>query len=65
MASGLNCLAATIYEDFVRPCLKGNENERLGNIIMRTIVLVVGIACVFLVVIVEKLGGVLEVSTLE
>ncbi|PSN54836.1 hypothetical protein C0J52_02935 [Blattella germanica] len=62
MASGLNCLAATIFEDFVRPWLRSDEDERTGNYIMKTIVFVVGVICVFLVVIVEKLGGVLEIS---
>ncbi|XP_069699547.1 sodium-coupled monocarboxylate transporter 2-like isoform X3 [Periplaneta americana] len=62
MSSCLNCLAATIYEDFVRPNLKGDESEQRAGWIMKTIVLVVGAISVLLVFVVEQLGGVLEIS---
>lgn len=66
MSSALNSLSATVFEDFVKPCIKGRTQlENKTNIIMKVIVVIVGIVCVLLVFVVEQLGAVLEVSASE
>jgi Na+/proline symporter len=63
MASALNSLAGTMYEDFIRPCMKYNVTEKCASYILRLVVIVIGTICVLMVFVVEKLGGILQVTT--
>jgi Na+/proline symporter len=63
MASALNSLAGTMYEDFIRPCMKYNITEKCASYILRFVVLVIGTICVLMVFVVERLGGILQVTT--
>ncbi|XP_066992319.2 sodium-coupled monocarboxylate transporter 2 [Anabrus simplex] len=62
LSSVLNSLAGTVYEDFVSPCLSGKMSDEKVNMIMKTIVVVIGALCVALIFVVEKLGTVLELG---
>lgn len=62
MASALNSLAGTMYEDFIRPCMKYNVTEKCASYILRLVVIVIGTICVLMVFVVEKLGGILQLA---
>lgn len=63
MSSSLNCVCATIYEDFILLRMKKRlDTELKGNIVMKLIVLVLGLLCVTMIFVVERLGGVLQVT---
>nr|CAD7570053.1 unnamed protein product [Timema californicum] len=63
MSSYLNCLSATIYEDFISPLIKGNKKlESKAPFFMKSIVVIVGVVCLCMVFIVERLGGILQVA---
>ncbi|PSN54828.1 Sodium-coupled monocarboxylate transporter 2 [Blattella germanica] len=62
MSTSLNSLGATLFEDFIRPCLKNKLTDRCASNILKLIVVVVGAVCVLMVFIVDKLGSVLQVK---
>ncbi|KAJ4433292.1 hypothetical protein ANN_15551 [Periplaneta americana] len=62
MASNMNSLAGTMYEDFIQPCLRRKVSEKVASYILRIVVFIIGAICVFMVFIVEKLGGILQLA---
>ncbi|GJQ68444.1 hypothetical protein Trydic_g17028 [Trypoxylus dichotomus] len=62
LSASLNCLAATVYQDFISPFVsKGTSQERI-SLYLKLLVIVIGVfttACVFIV---EKLGGLLALT---
>ncbi|XP_054287824.1 sodium-coupled monocarboxylate transporter 1-like [Macrosteles quadrilineatus] len=63
MSAGLNTVAGTLYEDFVQFVLKGEKlSEASQSLILKVIVLVLGLLCVALVFIVEKLGALFQMA---
>ncbi|KAL9698573.1 hypothetical protein quinque_002014 [Culex quinquefasciatus] len=62
LSTGLNSLAAIVLEDFVKPFTKNPLTERQTRYLMRGTVLVFGVIAVVLVLVVEKLGTVLQLS---
>ncbi|XP_054288219.1 sodium-coupled monocarboxylate transporter 2-like [Macrosteles quadrilineatus] len=63
MSAGLNTVAGTLYEDFVQFVLKGEKlSEASQSLILKVIVLVLGLVCVALVFIVEKLGALFQMA---
>jgi Na+/proline symporter len=61
MSTGLNSMAAVVLEDFYKTWFSHQLSPQQTHILMKTVVVVVGIICVGLVFIVEKLGAVLQV----
>jgi Na+/proline symporter len=61
VSSGLNCLSATVYEGFIRPHFP-NATERQASNVMKIVVFIIGCACLGLVFIAEKLGGIFSIS---
>ncbi|KAG7201898.1 hypothetical protein KM043_004612 [Ampulex compressa] len=63
MSAGLNTAAGTIYEDFIDPYLaeSANKENRAANI-MKVTVVVLGIICVVMVFVVDRLGDIFQVS---
>lgn len=61
MSASLNTVAGTIYEDFVMFFKKERHSEAVASCIMKGIVFFVGVVCIFLVFVVEKLGGIIQV----
>ncbi|XP_055539157.1 sodium-coupled monocarboxylate transporter 1 isoform X3 [Wyeomyia smithii] len=62
LSTGLNSMSAVVLEDFFKPFTNRPLSERATAIIMRAVVGVFGTICVGLVLVVEKLGAVLQLS---
>ncbi|XP_063915705.1 sodium-coupled monocarboxylate transporter 2-like [Zophobas morio] len=62
MSSNLNALSGVIYKDVVCRFLKEQPSEKKGSDILKIIVLVVGFLCTCLVFLVERIGGVFNIS---
>ncbi|XP_071862299.1 sodium-coupled monocarboxylate transporter 2 [Bombus fervidus] len=63
MSANLNTVAGTIYEDFIDPYLPdSSEKEKRAAKIMKAIVVVVGLICMSLVFIVDRLGDIFRLS---
>ena len=65
MSTGLNSMAAVVLEDFYKTWFTHQPSPRQTNILMKSVVVVMGAVCVGLVFVVEKLGTVLQVSILH
>ncbi|XP_066587928.1 sodium-coupled monocarboxylate transporter 1-like [Prorops nasuta] len=63
MSAGLNTAAGTIYEDFIESWIPSSNNkEKLAANICKLTVVVLGLVCVTLVFLMDKLGDVFQVS---
>ncbi|XP_069699582.1 sodium-coupled monocarboxylate transporter 1-like [Periplaneta americana] len=62
MSSSLNALGATLFEDFVRPCMKKTLSDRTASNIIKCVVVVIGAICVLIVFIVDKMGSILQLA---
>ncbi|KDR14984.1 sodium-coupled monocarboxylate transporter 1-like isoform X2 [Zootermopsis nevadensis] len=62
MSTGLNSMAAVVLEDFYKAWFTHRLSPRQTDILLKTVVVVVGSVCVALVFVVERLGGVLQMS---
>ncbi|KAG8224740.1 hypothetical protein J437_LFUL005309 [Ladona fulva] len=62
MSTGLNAMSGVIYEDFILPCLKNKPSEERASFSMKVMCVLLGIFCVGMVFMVEKLGAVIQVS---
>ncbi|XP_014206395.1 sodium-coupled monocarboxylate transporter 1-like [Copidosoma floridanum] len=60
MSTGLNSMAGVIYEDMIKPCLNKPMSDTNASRIMKITVVVIGIVCVALVLLVEKLSGLIQ-----
>lgn len=63
MSTGLNAMAGVIWEDMIKPCFRRPVTETTAGRIMKFIVVIIGIICVCLVFVVEKLSTLIHVST--
>lgn len=61
MSTGMNTLAGTIYEDFVRPYYP-NASEKHASDVMKLLVVILGVVFVSLVFVVEHMGQVFRIS---
>lgn len=59
----LNSTAGVLLEDICRGCFKSKPSEKASNAIVKGSVLVLGALSMVFLLIVEKLGGILEVAT--
>lgn len=62
LSTCLNSMSAVVLEDFVKPFAKKPLSERAVNWVMRSVVVVIGVVCVCMVYIVEKMGTVLQLT---
>ncbi|CAG9581219.1 unnamed protein product [Danaus chrysippus] len=66
LSTSLNSMSAVVLEDFYKPFFKKRLSERQTNILLKGVVIVLGVLCLGLVFIVEKMGTVLQLTmTLE
>jgi Na+/proline symporter len=56
MSSSMNSLSGTIFEDFIKPHF--NLTEKTASNIIKIMVVMIGMTCLFLVYIVEQLGSI-------
>lgn len=61
MSSSLNSLSGTIYVDFLKPSFP-NASEKTASNIMKSLVIVVGLICLGLVFVVERLGSIFSLA---
>lgn len=62
LSTCLNSMSAVVLEDFVKPFANKPLSSRTINWIMRSVVVIVGAICVALVVVVQKMGTVLQLT---
>lgn len=62
LSTCLNSMSAVVLEDFCKPFVRRPLSNRAVNWIMRSVVVVVGVLCVALVSVVEKMGTVLQLT---
>ncbi|KAK4876939.1 hypothetical protein RN001_009445 [Aquatica leii] len=62
LSTTLNTLSATIYSDFVSKWVPPTITEKEKNNILKIIVIVAGIFCTALVLVMERLDGILELG---
>lgn len=62
LSTGLNSMAAVVLEDFVKPNLNVPLTEKQTAVLCRSVVIFIGILCIGLVFVVEKLGTVVQLS---
>ncbi|XP_058793324.1 sodium-coupled monocarboxylate transporter 1-like [Phymastichus coffea] len=60
MSTGLNSMSGVIYEDMIKPCLKKPMSDVGASRVMKITVVVIGVICVALVFLVEKLSGLIQ-----
>ncbi|XP_066143288.1 sodium-coupled monocarboxylate transporter 1-like isoform X2 [Euwallacea fornicatus] len=62
MSTGLNSMTGVIFEDLIKPRLKRTMSEAHASLLMKIIVVLIGIICVGLVFVVEKLGTLIQAA---
>ncbi|XP_065162813.1 sodium-coupled monocarboxylate transporter 1-like [Atheta coriaria] len=62
LSTGLNSMAAVVLEDFYKTCFKKKLTDEQTYILMKSSVVVLGVICVVLVFLVEKMGAVLQLT---
>lgn len=62
LSTGLNSMSAVVLEDFFKTFIRVPLTDRQTNYVMRGVVAVFGTICVCLVLVVERLGSVLQLS---
>ncbi|KAK9708917.1 Sodium:solute symporter family [Popillia japonica] len=58
----MNCLAATIYEDFISPFVSKDTSQEKVGLYLKWIVVIIGISSTALVYVVEQLGGLVQLT---
>ncbi|GJQ68446.1 hypothetical protein Trydic_g17029 [Trypoxylus dichotomus] len=58
----MNCLAATIYEDFVSPFVPKGTSQKKVSQYLKLIVVILGIESTAMVYVVEKMGGIVQLT---
>lgn len=62
LSANLNCLAGTIYEDFLSKILTKRNSHKTAGFILKLVVIVAGIVSTMMVYVVEHLGGLLALT---
>ncbi|XP_022901376.2 sodium-coupled monocarboxylate transporter 1-like [Onthophagus taurus] len=62
LSASLNSLSCTIYEDFLSKYIPKHTSQQKISTILKIIVVITGVICTTLVLVVEKLGGLLALT---
>ncbi|XP_071056778.1 sodium-coupled monocarboxylate transporter 1-like [Onthophagus taurus] len=62
LSASLNCLSATIYEDFISLFMPKSISQETVSKILKFLVVMVGVICTILVFVVERLGNILPLA---
>jgi sodium-coupled monocarboxylate transporter 8/12 len=62
LSASLNCLAGTMYEDFVLKVTGPINSDKRAALVLRVLVVIIGVVCTLLVFVVERLGGLLPLA---
>lgn len=60
VSANLNALAGVVYMDFIKPMKAYHHTERKANLIMKTIIVLLGIECALGALIVEKFSSIFQ-----
>lgn len=58
----MNCLAGTIYEDFLKGWMDRKGTHKNAGYVLKLIVVITGVVSTAMVYVVENLGGLLAIS---
>lgn len=64
LSVGLNSTSVVLLEDFVKGFFRMKPNDRVSTIFVKTVVIFLGLFAMGFLFVIEKLGGVLAVSSL-
>lgn len=64
MSASLNTVSGTIYEDVIVKIMRVKLSDSTASVIIKSTVVITGIICVVLVMVVEKMKGILQVCFL-
>ncbi|XP_045463325.1 sodium-coupled monocarboxylate transporter 2-like [Harmonia axyridis] len=62
LSANLNCVAGTLYTDFISKVLNPNTSEKVASNILKLLVVIVGVCGCLMIYIIEQLGGVVQLS---
>ncbi|RZB40467.1 SSF domain containing protein, partial [Asbolus verrucosus] len=62
LSANLNCLAGTMYEDFILKFTGPGISDKTSSYILKLIVVIIGVICTALVFVLEHLGGILPLA---
>lgn len=62
VSANLNTLAGIIYLDFIKPLRSYRHTERRANLLMKTIIILLGIECAMGAVIIEKFSSIFQLA---
>ncbi|XP_071451352.1 sodium-coupled monocarboxylate transporter 1-like [Hetaerina americana] len=62
MSTGLNAMSGVIFEDFIFPLMEVKPSEERASFLMKIICAILGVFCVAMVFIIEKMGAVIQLS---
>lgn len=62
MSTGLNSMTGVIFEDLIKPRCTSGMTELKASVIMKIIVFIIGLICIGLVFVVEKMGALVQAS---
>ncbi|KAL1514268.1 hypothetical protein ABEB36_003553 [Hypothenemus hampei] len=62
MSTGLNSMTGVIFEDLIKPRLRTPLSEAKASLLMKIIVVLIGLICVALVFVVEKMGALIQAA---
>ncbi|KAJ9585535.1 hypothetical protein L9F63_002652, partial [Diploptera punctata] len=60
MSTGLNSMTGVIFEDLIRPAIKKPMSEARASLVMKVMVMIIGLICVALVFVVERMGTLVQ-----
>lgn len=61
MSASLNTVSGTIYEDIIAKVISVKVSDSTASVIIKCTVVITGTICVILVMVVEKMKGILQV----
>lgn len=62
MSAHLNTLSGVLYEDFLSKLLPQKSSDELANRVIKITVVVAGAICVAMVFLIEKMGGIIQLT---
>ncbi|XP_065216493.1 sodium-coupled monocarboxylate transporter 1-like [Planococcus citri] len=60
MSTGLNSMTGVIFEDMIKPFCKSPVTESRASTILKIVVVIIGVICVAMVFVVERLGTLIQ-----
>ncbi|XP_044753606.1 sodium-coupled monocarboxylate transporter 2-like [Coccinella septempunctata] len=62
LSANLNCVAGTLYTDFISKVMDPKVSEKVASNILKLLVIIVGVCGCLMIYIIEHLGGIVQLS---